>query len=246
MQNEKPVDGYNVIHLGSEYGGKFLVHDAYLYGSTIISAGLGEDASFDIEFASKYNAKVVCVDPTPRAVDHFNEIQLAKGSIKKRYYSQSGKQPIDAYDLSEITDNLVLIPKALWNKICVLNFYAPIDPNHVSHSISNYQNNYSPQTDSIEVNTITMRVLISELGFNIDNIPLLKLDIEGAEIEVLEDCLSNGIYPRQILVEFDEIDLPKKLGHKRVSKIDSLLKSVGYIMVKSDGQADFLYYRPKD
>ena len=71
----------------------------------------------------------------------------------------------------------------------------------------------------------------------------MKLDIEGAEIEVLTDCLSKGILPRQILVEFDELNVPSDKGFKRATKMDELLIKNGYKMLKTDGEADFLYYR---
>ena len=69
------------------------------------------------------------------------------------------------------------------------------------------------------------------------------VDIEGAEIEVLTHCLSKGILPRQILVEFDELRVPSDKGFKRATKMDELLIKNGYKMLKTDGEADFLYYR---
>ena len=32
----------------------------------IISCGLGEDASFDIDMINRFGAKILCIDPTPR------------------------------------------------------------------------------------------------------------------------------------------------------------------------------------
>ena len=43
---------------------------------------------------------------------------------------------------------------------------------------------------------------------NKEDIPLIKLDIEGAAIEFLVDCFSKGFRPRQVLVEFDELAVP--------------------------------------
>lgn len=78
---------YSLIKLGTEYGGWTFADSDNLSNSTIISCGLGEDASFDIEFASKFNSKVVMVDPTPRAVKHHNEIMERVGmSASKPYY----------------------------------------------------------------------------------------------------------------------------------------------------------------
>lgn len=82
----KTVDEFNIIHLGSAYGGWSLVNEDALKECTIISAGLSEDASFDVEFATKYNAKVIIVDPTPRAISHFNEIVNSLGNLSKLQY----------------------------------------------------------------------------------------------------------------------------------------------------------------
>ena len=40
--------------------------------------------------------------------------------------------------------------------------------------------------------------------FNIDNISLIKLDIEGAENLVLPELIKSKIFPKQILVEFEK------------------------------------------
>ncbi|MDB4100227.1 FkbM family methyltransferase [Amylibacter sp.] len=244
IQDSKTVDGFNITHLGTPYGGWSFVDEKNLHGCTIVSAGLGEDASFDIEFASKYNAKVIIVDPTPRAISHFEKIIEAMGNTSKRQYSEGGCQPIDAYNLSDVTeDNFTLITKALWNKNTNLKFFEPTNPNHVSHSIVNYQNNYAENTKSIEVEAVTLDSLLIDLFLDKSVISLMKLDIEGAEIEVIERCIEVGIMPRQILVEFDELNVPSSKGFARVTEVDDLLRNNGYKLLKTDGQTDFLYLR---
>jgi FkbM family methyltransferase len=244
IQDSKTVDGFNIIHLGSEYGGWSFVDEQDLYGSTIISAGLGEDASFDVAFASKYNAKVIIVDPTPRSISHFGKIIESIGKPPKQKYSNGGCQPIDAYNLSGLTeDSVTLITKALWDKNTNLKFFEPINSNHVSHSIVNYQNNYSENTKSIEVEAVTLDSLLHDLNINKSDISLMKFDIEGAEIEVIKRCIDVRIMPRQILVEFDELNVPSSKGFARITEVDDLLRSNGYKLLKTNGQADFLYYK---
>lgn len=244
IQDTKTVGGFNIINLGSNYGGWSFVDDDSLKESTIISAGLGEDASFDVEFAAKYNAKIIIVDPTPRAINHFNQIVNSLGNPSKLKYSKDGCQPIDAYDLSSITkDNFLFVTKALWNKNTFLKFFEPTNPHDVSHSIVNYQNNYSENTKSIEVEAVTLDSLLLDLNLNASDIHLMKFDIEGAEIEVIKRCIDVGIMPRQILVEFDELHIPSSKGFSRVSMVDELLRDNGYKLLKTDGNADFLYYK---
>ena len=77
-----------VINLGSDYGGWSLLDSKNLENKFIISAGLGEDASFDIEIINKYNCKVICVDPTPRAIDHYNQIIDNSGNLGSNFYKE--------------------------------------------------------------------------------------------------------------------------------------------------------------
>ena len=248
LQDMPPVDGLNLVHLGTEYGGWMFLDDASLNGCTIISAGLGEDGSFDVEFADKYDANVIIVDPTPRAIMHFRGMSERLGRPSDCGYSEGGRQPLGAYDLSHLgPESLTLVEKALWDESMKLKFFEPADPRHVSHSIINYQHEYSGATSHIEVEAITLAELMADLNLEPKDIPLIKLDIEGAEIEVLTHAiLTDGFRPRQILVEFDELNVPSKRGFERVSTIHRLLTRSNYEMVCTNGQADFLYVRPEE
>lgn len=231
----------NLSFLGSNYGGWFFVDQDILRGATIISAGLGEDASFDVEFAQKYGAKVIMVDPTPRAVRHFEQISARLGCKNSRGYSSGGAQPAEAYDLTALgADSLVLVDKALWVEKTKLRFFEPANPNYVSHSIVNYKNDYSDSTAFIEVEGVAFSDVLAQFDLEFDDIPLIKLDIEGAEFEVLTQCMKQGFKPGQILVEFDEISVPSEKGFDRVTQLHALLKSHGYEMIRSDGP-NFLY-----
>lgn len=244
LLNFKEPKGYNLIYLGTEYGGWNFLHEDNLNNCTIISAGLGEDASFDIEFSSKYNAKVIIVDPTPRAIKHYSKIINSLGNKAKTEYKTGGKQPINAYNLSNLKkDNFILVEKALWNKNERLKFFSPPNPEHVSHSIINLQNQYNQNTNFIEVDAFTIDKLLDEVSLNKNDIPLIKLDIEGAEIEFLIDCFNKGFKPRQILVEFDELNFPSKRSFERVTNINQILINNNYQLLKTNGQSDFLYLK---
>ena len=115
-QSDIDSNGLKVSFFGTKYGGWSFVDDGSLENSIIISAGLGEDASFDIEFASRYNARIIFVDPTPRAINHYDQIIDSLGKPSSENYTNHGKQPIKAYDLSKSKkENFTLVKKALWN-----------------------------------------------------------------------------------------------------------------------------------
>jgi FkbM family methyltransferase len=232
---------YKLVRLGTTYGGWSFAEDADLHNSVIVSCGLGEDASFDVQIASRYGANLVIVDPTPRAIQHFDGIMSRVGSGAQQAYTTTGAQPIEAYDLRRISPSqLKLCRKALWNHNSALKFFAPRDPRHASHSIVNYQNEYATDTAHITVEAMTIDKLIEAYGIN--QIQLLKLDIEGAEIEVLTDMISKRIYPSQLLVEYDELSVPSRRARDRIANAHALLISSGYCLVHRETQ-NFTYIR---
>tara|TARA_B000000532_G_C18862185_1_gene404607 strand:+ start:882 stop:1685 length:804 start_codon:yes stop_codon:yes gene_type:complete len=236
----------NLLRLGSDYGGWNFFDHKNLYNSTIITAGLGEDASFDIEFINKYNAKVICIDPTPRAVDHYNQIMKFKGKKKLLKYNDNGNQNINSYNLLKINHkNFTLIDKALYN--CddkILDFYPPPNTKHVSHSLNDWQNNYKRDSKSIKVKTITLEKIVKKNELKI--LPLLKLDIEGAENEVIENMIENKIFPDQICVEFDELHILNENSMNKFLRTHEILIKENYVPIKINSKIqDMLYLNKK-
>ena len=123
----------------------------------------------------------------------------------------------------------------MWNKNAHMKFFEPTNPNHVSHSIVNYQNNYSENTKSIEAEAVTLDSLLADLNLDASDIPLMKFDIEGAEIEVIR-CIDVCIVLRQALVEFDELHVPSSKGLARVTEVDDLLRNNSYKLLNIDGK----------
>ncbi len=76
-------------------------------------------------------------------------------------------------------------------------FRPPDNPQHISHSLMS-----AGQTDTraIMVEVRRLSTLMRDLGH--DHVDVLKMDIEGAEYDVLDDLLDQRLQVRQILVEF--------------------------------------------
>ena len=232
----------DTVFLGSKYGGWFFCDLESLKDSFVISAGVGTDVSFDIELMQKYNNKIIFIDPTPLAITHLNEVIHAIGNKKTQDYSQDGNQPISSYELEYLNKNNFFIEKsALYkNSKDVVRFYKPKNSEHVSHSISNWQNNYSNSTPYIDVSTTDLSSVIK--NYNIENLNILKLDIEGAEYSVLINMLREGILPIQILVEFDELQTKKFIKYLRYTYlILRLLRK--YTLVDTDDYPNFLFIK---
>jgi hypothetical protein len=232
-----------LIRLGTHYGGWTLLPSSELERSTIISFGLGEDASFDVEFANRFNARVVIVDPTPRAIRHFERMSARLGQSKTKEYAgrNIGDQPVEAYDLSARRDgDFILEPSAVWVANTTLPFFAPPNPAHVSHSLDNYQQNYARDTAHLMVPTITPEDLLRK--YSLEYVPLMKFDIEGAQNSVIPHMLKQEIFPRQILLEYDELNIPSERSKKKAETVHRALEAARYTCRHIEG-SNYLYVR---
>jgi FkbM family methyltransferase len=115
-------------------------------------------------------------------------------------------------------------------------FNPPVDPTHVSHTIAE-----RPATNSQAI-TVEMRRLatvMAELGHN--HIDLLKMDIEGAEYQVVKDMLISGIFPDQILVEFHHFLDSWSVANTLESIL--MLVSCGYTLFSVHEHTDYCFVR---
>jgi FkbM family methyltransferase len=78
-----------------------------------------------------------------------------------------------------------------------LRFYEPQNPAHISHSLVNHGRT---SKSFVEVEVRRLDTLLRDLGH--PRLDVLKLDVEGAEYEVLDDLLAGPHRPTQLLVEF--------------------------------------------
>lgn len=188
-----------MIRYGTEYGGWNLPKNINLSSDSIIySVGVGEDISFDLLIQDSFNCNIILIDPTLRAIRHYEEIQdfynsgipSFSGDIQKDYIETISNS---SADLSKIT----YVKKGLWSHRDTLKFYKPLNEKYVSHTL--IENMYSNNYEMVEVDSL--KNIMQQLGHS--RIDILKLDIEGSEIVVLRKMLEDKIFPMYICVEFD-------------------------------------------
>ena len=233
----------DLIHIGSKNGGKSLIDKEYLYNSTIISLGAGEDISFDVEFASKYNSTVIICDPTPRAKSHFYQSILRLGKKNIVDYNFEDNQNPESYDLSKIRNNqLIYIDKAIHvhDEEKIKLFY-PKNDLDVSLSISDWTNNYNKKGKFHLCETITLKKIMND--FNLKNLPLVKYDIEGSEMLVIKNMLQNKIFPKQLIVDFDLLFRPNFIIFFNLLILVYLLKKNKYRPIDIGKDTEFLFIR---
>ncbi len=181
---------------GSKHGGFFIIPELLNSNSVVYSFGIGEDISFDSEIINRHGCTVYGFDPTPK-------------SIK---WVESSKRP----------DKFIFLPYGISNKTGSATFYLPVNENHVSGSLA--ETKIVSTSRKVEVPMKSFGDIIKELKY--EKIDVLKMDIEGAEYDVLPDILKNDISIQQILIEFHHRLFSN--GNKRTKEIVELLKNRGF------------------
>jgi FkbM family methyltransferase len=109
-------------------------------------------------------------------------------------------------------------------------FHPPDNPKHVSHTILEKESAGQGFTATVK----RLRTVMGELGHN--HVDVLKMDIEGAEYQVVDDICESDIRPAQILIEFHH-RFPM-VGVKATKRAISQLRGIGYRLfaVSASGQ----------
>lgn len=197
--------------LGSDYGG-WHVATAILESTgekLLISAGLGHDVSFDLGML-EHNFKVIGLDP-----------------LKSSYEFASRK-------LALYQDRVELINAGIWTESGSKIFYSPKVSYHDSWSISNVQETSRAQSESFQVVDLKYLITHSRL-FENNNVRILKMDIEGAELALFPMIASFEPKFDQVSIEMDFVSLIRfKQLVRRVKAVlkarraISLMKQSGY------------------
>jgi hypothetical protein len=230
------------IKLGSRYGSKKFVKPNKQV-KWLISGGVGEDISFDIEFYNLYQSKLILIDPTLKSKSHINDIFENLGKSPTSKYSKTGKQPVGSYDLSKInSENLIFINKALYSdELKEVVLFAPIKEDHVSYSVLQ-PDKYAFSRHLLRSEVVSINTLIKDFLL-VDEYCIVKLDIEGSEYEVIKSMFKNSFFPQQILVEIDELYVNFWKNYKLSRNIINFMLQNNYEYMTNDHGYDFCFVR---
>jgi FkbM family methyltransferase len=216
----------NLEKLGTSYGGWTVPKDFFNADSICYLAGAGEDISFDAALADRHHSQVHIFDPTPRAISHFSEFcQHIKSGERMPINNGTEYYNFEKSHLSCLHFHDI----GLWNKDEEIKLYAPDSPKKVSHSIVNLQHSNDYFIGKVSRLTNIMKQNDHK------QLDLLKVDIEGAEYEVINSIVEDKLNIKVIGVAYDEYTKPLDKDYlKRIMEsVDKLLK-YGYKLVYID------------
>jgi len=144
-------------------------------GGIVYSLGVGEDINLDLALIALKHMEVHAFDPTPNSVDWLQQQDLPAGFH------------FHPWAVGETDGSMYFYPRRLRDG---------------SHSQTMYTLVADPATvhDRLEVPVKSLATITQSLGHA--RIDLFKMDIEGAEYEVLQGLLGSFLRPRQLLIEF--------------------------------------------
>lgn len=121
-----------------------------------------------------------------------------------------------------------------------ISFNPPSNPDHVSHTI---MDRAETEDESIDVEVKKLKTIMDEMGH--EKIDLLKMDIEGAEYQVIDDIVKSDIRPNQLLIEFHH-RFPS-VGIEKSQKAIQSLKDIGYVIFAvSDSGEEYSFIYKKE
>lgn len=116
-----------------------------------------------------------------------------------------------------------------------LRFNPPKDPAHVSFSVINRSESGN---NAVILPVKKLDTILKSLKHS--TIDILKMDIEGAEYQVIEDIARTSIRPRQVLIEFHH-RFPQ-IGVKSTRNSIKILGKIGYSLFSVSGdEYGFIY-----
>lgn len=201
--------------LGTRYGGWWIDTRSVGQPALLVDAGLGEDISFPAAFLQRFaGSRVVGVEPNPRSLAYCRAHRPAGLEILERAFWTAAE--------TTLTFHLPRAPDAL-----------PKGADGVSGSLVG-THEYVEGGETLTVRTVDLAAVLAHAGRQ--ECDVLKLDIEGAEYEVLQQLCASGEIrrARQVLIEFHH-----RVTHHDFAETESIAARIagcGFRLIHTEGR----------
>lgn len=212
---------YGFERLGTRYGGWWINTKSISDSPLLIDCGLGEDISFPVEFLKRFpGAHIIGVEPNPRSLSYcYKNCPKNMDIIEKAFWTSNNKKL--SFHLPRLSEEL------------------PSGADGVSGSVHK-SHEYVNGGDTLEVLTTDLPSILSQVGR--DKCDILKMDIEGAEYEVIDNlsksCLLHKV--NQLLVEYHHGVTQYTIQNTKDSV--SQVISCGFELVHTEGR-NYIFHR---
>ncbi|HUW85210.1 MAG TPA: FkbM family methyltransferase [Phycisphaerae bacterium] len=154
----------------------YIFRDSLTPSSVVVDVGCGHEAELSVHLISTYGLRAFGVDPTRKHAP-------ALRTIEQRY-----------------AERFRYLARAVAAKGGTLTFHES-DVNESGSLLGDHTNVVHDTIRSYQVEAVTLRGLLEEIGC--EHVDFLKLDLEGAEYELLDTVAADALQPfTQVFVEF--------------------------------------------
>lgn len=206
--------------LGTRYGGWWVDSKALSAKPLLIDCGLGEDISFPLAFLAKFPGQVLGVEPNPRSL---------------------------AYCRPRLVSGMEIVEAAFW-KVAgeSITFHLPRSQDHLPKGADGVSGSlvgtheYVEGGEEITVRTVSLPMLLEKAGREVCDV--LKLDVEGAEYDILKNLLEVGHLRRvrQLLIEFHHAVTHHGIAETQATV--ALLQQDGFALMHVEGR-NYIFLR---
>ena len=201
MVGHEPADRVDLECRKEQAGNWVICPVGISRSSRILSLGIGNDVSFDREIISRYGCDVHAFDPTPRWVEW-----IGTQHMPPQFHFN---------------------PFAVGKGDTLMQMYPRVYNGRQSSTMMTVIDEGGGSERAVDVRMKRISTILGELRF--PGIDILKMDIEGAEYDVIDDLLDTGIPVYQLLVEFHHRF--KSLSVEKTKSALARLKASGFRII---------------